>query len=206
MDPERLARQLAFVVELDRLKSTLRRTSLVDGSRRENSAEHSWHLATMALLLAEHAREPVDVQRVLAMLLVHDVVEIDAGDTFCYDVGANLDRAEREQRAAERLFGLLPPEQGAALRALWDEFEAQCSADARFAVALDRMQPLLLNFHSGGGSWLRHRVGRAQVLARMEPIRGALPGAWPLVERLIAEACAAGWITNDAVDAPVGAD
>jgi putative hydrolases of HD superfamily len=201
MDPQRLARQLAFVVELDRLKSILRRTSLIDRSRRENSAEHSWHLTLMAAVLAEHAAEPIDPARVVTMLLVHDVVEIDAGDTFCYDAGANLDRAERERQAAERLFGLLPADQADGLRALWEEFEAGATADACFAVALDRMQPLLQNFHGGGGSWREHGVRRAEVRARMEPIREALPAAWPVVERIIEAACAEGWIVEDEVAA-----
>lgn len=192
----RLARQLEFIVELDGLKRTLRQTLLTDASRQENSAEHSWHLAMAALLLAEHATEPVDVTRVVQMALVHDVVEIDAGDTFCYDAAANLGREARERQAAERLFGLLPAAQGAELRALWEEFEAAETADARFAVALDRLQPLLQNHRSGGGSWRRHGVTRAQVTARMRPIRDALPAAWPVVERILDEACAAGWIAE----------
>lgn len=194
MDALRLDRQLRFVVELDRLKNTLRQTSLIDGSRRENSAEHSWHLAAMAVVLAEHSDEGVDLLRVLTMLLIHDVVEIDAGDTFCYDAAASLGREERERRAAERLFGLLPEEQGIRFRALWEEFEAGGTPDARFAVALDRLQPLLQNVHGAGGSWRAHGIRRDQVLARMEPIRTGIPRAWPIVERAVDEACAAGWI------------
>ena len=196
MTEERLSRQLAFIVEMDRLKGVLRQTSLIDGSRRENSAEHSWHLALAALALAEHAPAGTDLLRVIRMVLVHDVVEIDAGDTFCYDDGAHLDKEERETRAAERLFGVLPADQAAEMRALWNEFEAGETPDARFAVALDRLQPLLVNFNSGGGTWKLHGITRAQVLRRMEPIREGAPGVWPWVERVIEEACERGYVVR----------
>jgi putative hydrolases of HD superfamily len=189
--------QLAFLVEVDRLKGVLRQTLLCDASRRENSAEHSWHLALMALVLAEHSAEPVDVARVISMLLVHDLVEIDAGDTFAYDVTANSDRAERERRAADRIFGLLPPEQVGQLRDLWEEFERQESPESRAANALDRLQPLLLNHQTDGGSWRSHGVRRAQVLRRMEPIRTALPSLWPTVEDIVAHNCSLGHILAD---------
>jgi putative hydrolases of HD superfamily len=197
---ERLARQMRFLVEADRLKGVLRRTRLIDGSRHENSAEHSWHLALMAVLLADGACAELDLLRVLKMLLVHDVVEIDADDTFAYDAAANVGRAERERRAAERLFGLLPADQAAELRALWDEFEAGESPEARFAVAMDRIQPLLLNFHGGGGTWREHAVTRSRVLVRMAPIEAGAPALWPLVLRVIDQACALGHIAPDPPD------
>lgn len=190
-------KQLAFLVEADRLKSVLRQTTLCDGSRRENSAEHSWHLGLMATVLARHAAPGIDAARVLRMLLVHDLVEIDAGDTFAYDAAANADREERECRAAERIFGLLPPAQGQELQSLWQEFEAQATPEARVAVALDRLQPLLSNHHSGGGSWKAHGVSRAQVLRRMEPIRTALPALWPDVEAIVARNCSLGHIRDE---------
>lgn len=193
----RIQEQLAFLVEVDRLKGVLRQTLLCDGTRRENSAEHSWHLALMATVLAEHARPAVNASRVIRMLLVHDLVEIDAGDTFAYDAGANADREAREQRAADRIFGLLPAEQGRELRDLWEEFERADSADARAAVALDRLQPLLNNHHTDGGSWRTHGVRRAQVLKRMDPIRVALPTLWPTVESIVAENCSLGHILGD---------
>ncbi len=194
---DRLAQQLRFVVEIDRLKTVLRQTLLTDASRQENSAEHSWHLALMAALLAEHAGAPVDVARTMTMVLVHDLVEIDAGDAFCYDAAANVGREERERAAAERVFGLLPAEQAAGLRALWEEFEAGVTPDARFAVALDRFQPLLQNLHSGGGSWRAHGIARGQVLRRMEPIRTGAPGLWPRVLAVVEQAVATGHLRED---------
>ena len=194
----RLARQLDFLVEVDRLKGVLRRTTLCDGSRAENSAEHSWHLALAALVLAEHADPGVDALRAVRMLLVHDLVEIDAGDTFAYDAAANEGRADRERIAAARIFGLLPPDQGDALRLLWEEFEAGETAEARFAAAVDRLQPLLANDRSGGGSWRTHGVARDQVLRRMAPIERALPAVWPAVLDVVERNCALGHIRAEA--------
>ncbi len=150
---DRLARQIAFIIELDKLKQVLRQTLLIDRSRQENDAEHSWHIAAMVVVLDEYAEPEVDRLRVLKMLLIHDIVEIDAGDTFLYDTAHAATQAAREQAAAERLYGLLPPDQGAALRALWDEFEAGETRDARFAKALDRLQPMLHNCHTEGAMW-----------------------------------------------------
>ncbi len=197
MTGERLERQLAFVVEMDRLKGVIRRTSLIDGSRPENTAEHSWHLAVAAMALAEHAPAGTDLAHALHLALIHDVVEIDAGDTFGFDEAGYLDKTERETRAAERLFGLLPPDQAAEFRALWDEFEAGETPEARFAVALDRLQPLLVNFNSGGGTWKLHGITLPQIRRRMAPIAEGMPGAWPWVERTIEEACARGYVTRD---------
>ncbi len=161
MTTDRLAQQMAFIIEIDRLKTVLRRTLIADGSRHENSAEHSWHLALAAMVLAEHSDEPVALLRVLQMLLVHDIVEIDAGDTFYYDDAGRQDKAEREQRAADHLFGLLPDDQAAELHALWTEFEARQTAEARFANALDRLMPLIHNTLNDGHTWRlqRHRAG-----------------------------------------------
>jgi len=189
-----LERRIRFALEVDRLKSVMRRTRLVDGSRHENSAEHSWHLAILAMLLADTAGADVDQGRVLRMLLVHDIIEVDAGDTFAFDTAGYLDKEDRERAAADRLFGLLPDEQRDELRALWEEFEAEQTADARFAVALDRFQPLLLNFYGGGGSWREHGIARAQVLRRMAPIEHGAPALWPFVLDVIDRACAEGWI------------
>ena len=191
---DRLDRQIAFLVEADKLKGILRRTPLADGTRLENSAEHSWHLALAAMVLAEYAPAAVDPARVLELVVVHDLVEIDAGDTFAYDPEHALTKADRERTAADRIFGLLPGEQGARVRALWDEFEEIQTPDSRLANALDRFQALLLNYRSGGGSWTVHGVRRAQVLARMAPVQATLPDIWPHVLDIIDRATADGLI------------
>lgn len=195
---DRLRRQLALIVEADRLKLVLRRTMVTGGTRHENSAEHSWHLAVAAMTLAEHAGAGVDVARVIRMVIVHDLVEIDAGDTFAYDATANLGRVDREKLAADRLFGMLPGAQGAELRSLWDEFEEGRTPTARFAIALDRLLPLLLNDLVDGGSWRTHGVTRSQVLRRMAPIEDGIPALWPLVLEIVDRNCAAGRISADA--------
>jgi len=189
---DRLTRQLAFLVEADKLKRINRRTPLIDGSRLENSAEHSWHLVLAALVLREHVREPFDLVRVLELAAVHDLVEIDAGDTFAYDTSAQLDKSAREQAAAERIFGLLPADQSSYFRELWVEFEAQQSIEARFANSLDRFQALLLNANAGGGSWRTHEVTRAAVLRRMAPIESTLPSVWAVVTEIIETFSASG--------------
>lgn len=194
MQNNRLEQQIRFIVEIDKLKLILRQTLLTDASRRENSAEHSWHLAMMAILLAEHAPTQIDVLRVIKMLLVHDLVEIDAGDTFCYDVQSNEDKAIREVQAATRLFGLLPEDQGVELRNLWEEFEAQETAEARFATALDRLQPFLHNQQTKGGTWQIHGITRDQVQRRMQPIEEGAPILWSLVEKMIEDCVVAGYL------------
>ena len=184
---DRLDRQLAFIAEIDRLKAVDRRISIIGGARLENSAEHSWHLATMAELLVEYAPEHVDLQRAQQMLLIHDIVEIDAGDTFAFDVAAQAGQAERERAAAERLFGVLPEVLARRFRELWEEFEAFETTTDRFAVDLDRFQALLLNRANRGGTWHLHGVDRERVLKRMEPIRDAVPALWPVVLRTLDE-------------------
>ena len=191
---DRLARQVAFIAEVDRLKTVLRNTRLTDGSRAENSAEHSWHLALMAVLLAEHAPPAVDISHAVRLLLVHDIVEIDAGDTDCYDADGYLTKAAREQGAAERLFGLLPQEQELQFRALWEEFEAGESAEARYANALDRLQPMLLVRHVTHREWSLRATTREQVLQRMAPVEHGAPGLWPIVTDIIEEAFTTGRI------------
>jgi putative hydrolase of HD superfamily len=190
----RLAQQIQFILEIDKLKGILRQTLLIDESRRENSAEHSWHLAIMAILLAEYAPETVDVLRVIKMLLVHDLVEIDAGDTFCYDVQGNQDKAAREAQAADRLFGLLPADQEAELRSLWLEFEARETPAARFAAALDRIQPFLHNRETRGGTWQLHSITSDRVLQRMAPVKDGTPELWPFIQRAIEDCIAAGYL------------
>ncbi len=174
-----LARQLAFLKEIDRLKSIVRLSPLIDRSRRENSAEHSWHLALYALVLAEHAAGAVDVLRVVKMLLIHDIVEIDAGDVPFHLPATHAGQAEREQRAAERIFGLLPEAQAAEFHALWQEFDAAESDDAKFAKALDRFQPMLHNAATDGGTWVECAVTLEQIITRCQPpIESGAPALW----------------------------
>jgi putative hydrolase of HD superfamily len=182
-----LEQQLAFIKEIDRLK-LVQRKSFVSGTRRlETSAEHSWHVAMMAWLLAEHAAPPgIDASRALRMLLIHDIVEIDAGDTLLYaEAEAHRAQRERELQAAERLFGLLPEAQGRELRALWDEFEARETPEAKFAAAIDRLQPLLLNYMSEGAAWRRHGVTAPEVFEKNRHIAEGSPELWAAAERLI---------------------
>lgn len=192
-DP-RLAQQLRFILEIDRLKSVLRQNVLADGSRRENSAEHSWHLAVMALLLAEYADEPVDPLTLVKMLLAHDLVEVYAGDTYCYDPLAAVGKEQREAEAARRLFELLPEDLGAELHAIWEEFEAGASPEARFANAMDRLQPVLLNFFSKGVSWSSHEVTVEQVMKRNCVIEKGSGKLWEYARTLIEEARVRGYV------------
>jgi putative hydrolases of HD superfamily len=202
---ERLARQLAFLMEADRLKEVERMTRITNGSRRENTAEHSWHLALFALVLAEHADEPVDVAKVMMMALLHDLVEIDAGDTFAYDDAGYETKADRERLAADRLFGLLPDDQVGDLRRLWDEFEEGESAEARFAQSIDRLQPVLLNHHRGGGPWIDHGITKERVLARNRPIGNGSSALWQVAQQRIDDLDARGLFppperSNETVD------
>lgn len=191
----RLTQQLAFLQEIDKLKRVERQTLLMDGGRQENSAEHSWHIAVMVPLLAEYAPSPdIDLARVTQMLLIHDLVEIDAGDTYCYDDAARQGQADREAVAARRVFGLLPADQAATHLALWDEFEARETAEARFAVALDRIQPLIHNFRTQGRQWRRHGVHSEQVRRRMRPLREGAPRLWEYAEALIDDSVARGYL------------
>ena len=190
----RLEQQIGFILEIDRLKHIYRRTFLLDKSRPENDAEHSWHIAVMALLLAEHANAPVDVSHVIKMLLIHDLVEIDAGDTYLYDEQATASKAAREQQAADRIFGLLPADQAQAYRALWDEFEAKHTPDAQFAAALDRLQPLLHNYYTAGLSWQKHGVTSDQVLARCAHIQDGSTVCWDYATQLIQHAVEKGYL------------
>ena len=195
---DRLQQQLAFIVEIDKLKNVLRQTTLTDKSRNENTAEHTWHLAMCAAVLAEYASGPIEMTHVLRMILVHDIVEIDAGDTFAFDIKHNESKAEREQRAAERIFSLLPADQAKELRGLWEEFEEVSTPEAQYANALDRLQAFLQNRATEGGTWRKHSVKRSQVMKRMDPIRLYLPNIWPEVLGYIEDACAKGWVRADA--------
>ena len=193
--PPRLAAQFAFLIEIDRLKNVLRATRNLHNGQPENSAEHSWHLAMMAAILAEHAHQPVQVNRVIQMLLIHDLVEIDAGDHPLHgdhDVHA---MQAAEQAGANRIFGLLPPDQGAEWRAIWDEFEAAESSDAKFAKAVDRFQPLICNLMNQGGSWPEFDVSRSQVEERVGKIQLGSETLWTVAQAIFDEGVEKGWLT-----------
>ncbi len=188
---------MAFVLEIDKLKSVLRRSYLLNEARRENSAEHSWHLSVMALMLAEHANAEIDQLRVLKMLLVHDIVEIDSGDTYIYDQAGNDTKEAREQEAASRIFGLLPSNQSAEVQELWEEFEARETPEAKFAAALDRLMPLLHNYHTQGQSWREHNISKEQVLRLNRHIEDGSLSLWEYAEALINDAAAQGFLTDE---------
>lgn len=177
-EKERLEKQIRFIVEADKVKNIFRQTYLADGERKENDAEHSWHLAMMAVLLQEHMKEKADLAKVMTMVLIHDLVEIDAGDTYAYDEKGAQTKREREVKAADRIFGLLPEDQGTYFRELWEEFEAYETPEAKFAHLLDNFQPLLLNDASGGKSWKEHGVHRAQPMKRNERIPETSETVW----------------------------
>jgi putative hydrolase of HD superfamily len=191
---DRLSQQIAFLAEADRLKHVLRMTSTIGGARRENSAEHSWHFALMAFVLAEHAKEPIDLLKVLKIGLIHDLVEIDAGDSFVYSAEAMEGKAEREQAAADRIFGLLPADQTTEFRDLWDEFELQETPEAKFAAAVDRLCGMMPNYKNDGGTWREHAVSAARVGQRNAPIEDGAPALWDVASGWIAEAVEKGWI------------
>lgn len=194
---ERLRQQIAFLIEIDKLKHVYRQTLLIDRSRQENDAEHSWHLAMLAMILHEHANQPdTDLFHVLKMVLIHDLVEIDAGDTFIYDEKGNLDKAYREQAAADRLFALLPADQGAEIRALWDEFERRETPEAQFAAVIDRLQPLIHNYVTEGASWKKNNVTGDKVIERNRFIHDVSEKLGKYVDNLISDAIQKGYLRS----------
>lgn len=196
MEQERLRKQLSFLIEIDKMKTVLRRTLLCDKSRQETDAEHSWHLATMAMLLYEYADTAnVDLNRVIRMALVHDLVEVYAGDTFAYDKAGNVDKEKREKEAADKLFGMLPSDQGEEICALWEEFDAMETSDALFAASLDRLQPLLNNYMTEGHTWHIGVVTSKDVYARAAVVEKACPALWPVVTFIISDSIKKGWLT-----------
>ncbi|MGN8631434.1 HD domain-containing protein [Blautia sp. HCP3S3_G3] len=194
---ERLKKQMEFIVEIDKVKNIFRQTYLADRGRKENDAEHSWHLALMAVLLKEYSSEEVDLSRVVPMVLVHDLVEIDAGDTYAYDAAGVSTQKERENQAADRIFGMLPADQGEWLRNLWDEFEAYETPDAKFAHLLDNCQPLLLNDASNGLSWEEHQVKKSQIYRRNQRVPETSGVIWEYMQSLIEKHVKLGHIIDD---------
>ncbi len=181
----RLEQQIQFIVEVDKVKNIFRQTYLSDGRRKENDAEHSWHLALMAVILKEYVEEDVDLTKVMIMVLIHDLVEIDAGDTYAYDEKGAVDKREREEKGAERVFGLLPEDQGSYFKALWEEFEEYKTPEAKFAHLLDNFQPLLLNDASSGKSWVEHGVHKSQVYKRNERIPKTSQMIWEEMQKIV---------------------
>lgn len=194
---ERLVKDIEFIVELDKMKSILRQTRLVDESKRENDAEHSWHISVMAMILWEYANEEVDLCKVIKMLLIHDLVEIYAGDTFCYDVEGNKDKKEREIKAAEKIFGMLDSDKGQELKGLWEEFEEMESKEALFAASMDRLQPILNNYFSGGGSWKIHEVSKKDIYKRIDPLRKTSHKLWDYAKGMLEDAFDKGYIIKE---------
>ncbi|MBQ2973769.1 MAG: HD domain-containing protein [Clostridia bacterium] len=186
MKDEKLQKQIKFALVIDEMKNIFRRNLIIDGSRRENDAEHSWNLAMLAMLFEEYSTEKVNIERVLKIALVHDLVEVYAGDTFAYDAKGNEDKLQREIESANKLFGILDPVQGAEIRALWDEFEAKETPESKYANAIDRIQPLINNYMTNGHTWKEGDVHAPQILKRMDIIRTTTPALWPIVEGIIA--------------------
>ena len=192
---ERLNRQLLFTAEIDRMTEVLRQTLLINKSRRENDAEHSWHIAVMAMLFSEYASEPVNIGRAVQMCVVHDLVEIEADDTFAYDVQGNIGKAEREREAADKLFSRLPEDQGHMIRALWEEFDAMETADSKYAACMDRLQPFLHNTLTDGHTWGNGKVTRAAVEKRMAVVREFMPEVYSWMETNMDQAVEKGWLS-----------
>ena len=194
---DRLKEQLKFLSEIDKMKSIFRQTMLTDMSRYETDAEHSWHFALMSLVLFEYAGiEAINIDRVVRMALVHDLVEIYAGDTFAYDVSGNEDKLAREEKAADKLFSMLPTEQAGEYRLLWKEFDAMETSDAKYANAIDRLQPFLNNYLTEAHTWTAHKVSVEQIYKRMDPVKTALPELWEFVEYVIEDSIAKHYISR----------
>ncbi|MFP4163045.1 MAG: HD domain-containing protein [Chitinispirillaceae bacterium] len=191
---ERLRKQIEFIIEIDKIKHIIRQTGLFDGSRRENDAEHAWHLAVMAMVLHEHANEEVDVPRVIKMVLIHDLVEIDAGDVPVYETKKRTENEKNERDAARRIFGLLPRDQAEELIDLWEEFEAKKTPEARFAAALDRMEPVMQNFMTQGQVWKKFGVDAETVTSVNRHIRNGSDELWNYVEKIISDSVEMGFL------------
>lgn len=192
---ERMNQQLLFTAEIDKMTDVLRQTVLINKSRRENDAEHSWHIAVMAMLFSEYASEPVNIGRVVKMCVVHDLVEIEADDTFAYDVQGNIGKAEREKEAADKLFSKLPEDQGHMIRALWEEFDAMETADAKYAACMDRLQPFLHNTLTEGHTWGQGKVTRGAVEKRMAVIKDFMPEVYEWLKANLDRAVEKGWLS-----------
>lgn len=194
---ENLRQDMEFILEMEKMKSVLRMTKLIGKDEREDDAQHSWHISVMAMVLSEYAEEEVDTCKIIKMLLVHDIVEIYAGDTFAYDEKGYEDKAEREEKAADEIFSMLSNGKGREIRDLWEEFEAEETKEAQFATAMDRLQPILSNYYNDGGTWKSHNVGVSSIYKRVEPIKKISQKLWEFTSNLLEDACASGKIIDD---------
>jgi putative hydrolase of HD superfamily len=199
MQADQLVQQIEFIKEIDKLKYIQRKTKLFNSDRNENDAEHSWHLAMMAIILVQHSNVPVDILKVLKMLLIHDIVEIDAGDTFIYDTQKSHDNTDEERLAAERIFGLLPAEQATEFIAIWEEFEESKTDEAKFARSMDRLEPLLQNVSNNGGTWQEFNVDFAKVYAKKQAIKHGSTTIWEYAEQLLNDSLDRGILKKAAV-------
>lgn len=194
---KRLIDQIKFIVEVDKAKEIMRRTYVTNSERFENDAEHSWHLALMAPLLKEYIKEDVNIERVINMVIIHDLVEIDAGDTFCYDKEGNLTKREREVKAADRIFNILPKDQAKIIYALWNEFEEMKTIESKYAACLDRIQPILNNIATGGRAWKENNTTKSMVLGRMSVIKETSEELWELILAIINEGVKIGALKDE---------
>ena len=194
---KRLIDQIKFIVEVDKAKEIIRRTYVTNSERFENDAEHSWHLALMAPLLKEYIKEDVNIERVINMVIIHDLVEIDAGDTFCYDKEGNLTKREREVKAADRIFNILPKDQAKIIYDLWNEFEEMKTIESRYAACLDRIQPILNNIATGGRAWKENNTTKSMVLGRMSVIKKTSEELWELILAIINEGVKIGALKDE---------
>jgi len=197
MQTDDLLKQIEFIKEIDKLKYIQRRTKLFQSDRNENDAEHSWHLAMMAIILSQHSNMPVDILKVVKMVLIHDIVEIDAGDTFIYDTAKDHVNTTDERVAAQRIFGLLPPQQAEELIMIWEEFEAGETDEAKFAKSMDRLEPLLQNVSNDGGTWKEYNVGYKKVYEKKQVIKNGSDAIWHYAENLIEESVASGILKRE---------
>lgn len=188
---------MEFIVELDKMKSILRQTSLINEEQREDDAQHSWHISIMAMILENYSNEKIDLLKVIKMLLIHDLVEIYAGDTFCYDKEANGDKREREVEAAEKIFGMLAKDKERELRSLWDEFEEMKTPEALFAISMDRLQPMLNNYFNNGGTWKKFNVAKSDIYKRIGPVKKSSDDLWEYVEYMLEDSFEKGFIVKE---------
>ena len=193
---EKLLKDMEFIIELDKMKSIFRRTSIIGQDRQEDDAQHSWHISIMAMILAEYTNEKIDLLKAIKMLLIHDLVEIYAGDTFCYDKEGNISKREREVAAADKIYGMLDNYKADELRALWEEFEEMKTPEAIFAASMDRLQPMLSNFKNNGGTWKQHDVSKSDIYQRIAPVKESSDELWCYVSYMIEDAFQKGLINR----------